>query len=603
MPRAVYVKTSAEFSNGRDYVRTGEKNPEFKVEVVDEKNDPNIGFLNGDSIDGIGKTFSTDRSENLMQTGKYEIQVEFPADSNYKIAYANNGIGKFEVKQENPELDVNYQITGDKGNGDWYIKNLAVSPIVSAGYDTIRVSMNGGATYTSGSSINLEEKDSKKGEISIQLYDSKTGAVTSWKTIEERIDQTPPKFISYSISQGDSILYDSAPMTGGLYFPTRGMLTFGTYFNRTVTVTVRYQDTASGLSTLHYGLYGAEITNTALFGTTDEDGYATATFEIYQTDPEQAGEINFYATDVAGNDGAPLKLARGAASDWSVELSGPVIEDFHVMAGKSQQEYVENGSGKYYSNCTAVVDVQDTISGIYGITWYINGTPFEERVSNTNVKQTEVTFEKKIKKETVLSETGEYSIYAVIEDNAGNEVTTSTIQFKVDDEPPVIDITSDYDTWQTSIKLEFDTYDTLSGVDYVNVTDADGNLLTHHVGEVEDGIHHCSFEITKKGTYYIIAVDKAGNINKTEIHADKVSSEIPKCPDITITPEDADGMMAGIKLCHPLQSAMLRKQEMILKPLQSISFGKKEKRISEQYRFLSQELLQKSRFQMKESII
>ena len=543
LQRKVPVITSAEFSKGKYYVRTGEDNPEFKVTVDTGNSEPDTGFIKPDSIDKEeGITFSTDR-EDLMEEGKYYIEVSFSESSNYKAVQVEGTRGIFEVIQETPIVDKNYQITGTKGLNGWYVKDLAVSPITKAGYNTIRVSTDGGKTFETGSIINLKENASKEGRIWIQLYDSETHAVTSWKEIAERIDQTSPEYISYSISQsGETLFEGDAMMQGGLYFPTRGMLTFGTYFNKTVTVTVKYKDTASGLSTLSYGLYGAAAgTKTIAFGATDEEGYATATFEIYQADTEKSGNIKFYATDAAGNKGAVLELRRNNASDWSVESSGPVIEDFFVTAGETQQEYVADKSEKYYSNCMAVVNVRDTISGIYGITWYINGRSFEERVSNTASKQMEASFEKKIDYTTVSSADGQYSVYAVIEDNAGNEVMTRTIQFKADDEPPVVNITSDYDKWQAKINLEFDVYDALSGVDYINVTDENGRLITYDAEISENGTHHCSFEITKKGIYYIVAADVTGNTVKETIQVDKVSSEIPECPDITVSSKEADG--------------------------------------------------------------
>ena len=454
--------------------------------------------------------------------------------------------GTFKVIQEVPNEHVNYEISGTKGNLNWYIKNPAQIKTVNGWYDTIRISTDGSTVAAVGENlIDISEEEYPKGtSLYIQLYDSATGAVTSWGALNVKMDQNAPEFISYSLSQNGDTLYDSAPVQGGLYFPTKGMLTFGNYFNNTVNVTVKYKDTASGLSTLKYGLYGETAgTRTALFGSTDEEGYAIATFEICKGVVEQAGIITFYASDIAGNEGTTLTLQRDGSYEWSVETTGPVIDSFLIKAGKKQLEYVVDGSDEYYSNCTAVVNVSDTVSGIYSIAWDVNGNRYEEeRVGNTTAKQTTWVFDKDINNTTFPCENGEYSVYAVITDNAGNEITTDTIQFKVDDEPPVIEANnSEYDTWQTKVKLEFDTYDDLSGLKYINVTDADGNLVEHHVERVEDGVSYCYFETVKKGTYYIIVSDKAGNISKEEIILTKVSNETPECPTVTFVPEEANG--------------------------------------------------------------
>lgn len=538
-PRPVYVKTRAEFTNGRDYVRTGEKNPVLIVEEDKDNQRDGTGFLNGATIENQGITASTKRQDGSTEKGTYAIEAVFPEGSNYQAAYIDkSALGEFEVIEEEPKKGGNYRITGTKGNDDWYIETPAKAlPIDGSGYNEIRISKDGSTVYRSGSTVDLREEDFAKGSnLYIQLYDSTTGAVTGWKKINVKVDETAPEYIGYKLSQGDDILYDETPIENGLYFPTKGMLTFGSYFNRTVKVTVTYRDTTSGLSSLSYGLYGEPAgTRAAFFTPKDEDGYATATFEIYQMDTEKAGKINFYAEDIAGNKGEGYDLKRGEASDWSVELSGPVIESFYVTTGESQQEYT--GGKEYYSNCTAVVKVSDKVSGIHSIAWDVNGTRYpEERVGDTEAKQTTWSFQTPVNQTTFPSTNGDYSIYAVIADNAGNEVTTNTISLKVDDEPPIINVTSYDGSWQTKAQVKFNASDTLSGVDYIKVLGPDGSQIAHQEEE-KNNIYYCSFEITQKGNYSIIVADKAGNTTTKEIVSDKVSSEVPECPDITIHPE------------------------------------------------------------------
>lgn len=543
--RPVYLKTSAVLPDDRNYIRTGEQNPEFSAEEYTKYNSSAIGLVDGDSVESLGVLFSTTRPVDLTVEGEYSISAEAAADANYEVLPNDSIKGKFKVIQEVPNEHVNYELSGTKGNQNWYIKNPVQIKPINNWYDTIRISKDGNTVYTSGKLVDISEEEYPKGtSIYIQLYDSVTGAVTSWGMLNVNLDQTAPQFISYSLSQDGTALYDSAPVQGGLYFPTKGMLTFGNYFNNTVNVTVKFKDATSGLSALKYGLYGEEAgTRTALFGSTDEEGYAIATFEICKGVVEQAGAVLFYATDIAGNDGAVLTLQRDGTYEWSVETTGPVIDSFFIKTGEKQLEYVVSGSQDYYSKCNAVVNVSDTVSGIYSIAWDVNGTRYEEeRVGNTGAKQTSWIFNKAINNSSFPSEGGKYDVYAVITDNAGNEIKTDTIQFKVDDEKPVIEEeNSNYDTWQTQAKLEFDTYDELSGLKYISVTDSEGNLIEHHVEKVKDGVSYCYFETVKKGTYYIIVSDKAGNINTKEITFTKVSNEKPECPTVAILPKEADG--------------------------------------------------------------
>ena len=542
--RTVYLKTYAELTNGKDYICAGEADPVFKVEEdVEEKNEYQ-GFVAGDSIESLGEiTFTTDRPEDLTIEGTYSIWASSDAASNYKVKVDREDEGQYKVVMEDPEDGENYEISGTLGNKNWYIQNPAQAKALG-GYDTVRISKDGSTVFATGSVVDLSEKDYPRDtDIYIQLYNSVTGAVTSWKYLEIKLDQNGPEFISYTLTQDNTNLYDSAPVEGGLYFPTRGMLTFGSYFNKTVTVTVKYKDETSGLSTLHYGLYGeAADSRSAKFGITDADGYAIASFEILKEAVEKTGVISYYAEDIAGNKGAEYNLERDGATDWGVEMSGPVIDTFAVKAGEKQLEYVVNGSSEYYANCTAFLEVTDMVSGIYSIEWNVNGTSYgEERVSNTSAKQTQWTFSKDINHTNFASEGGYYSIFAIVRDNAGNEVSTDTMSFYVDDEPPVITITSDYDVWQQKARVEFEAYDLLSGIKYINVTDANGNIIDHHVDRVENGISYCYFEVAERGTYQILVCDKAGNLSTESINVQKVSVEVPMCPEVTITPAEPEG--------------------------------------------------------------
>lgn len=543
-PRLVFLKTYAVFLNGKNYVRTGEKEPEFRVEEDTSYSQSGTGFVGDDSIDDLKPiTFSSDRVD-LMMPGTYIISAESSASSNYEIMITAKGQGKYTVKEEAPEEGVNYTITGTKGNDNWYITNPAQIQISDHNdYDTVRISKDQSNIFAFGSPVDLSEKDFPVGtSIYVQLYNSVTGAVTSWKKIDVLLDETVPEYISFTITQDSDTLYDSNS-PDGLFFPTKGMVTFGNYYNNVVTVTLKYKDETSGLSKLQYGLYGEEAgTRTpATFVEKDTDGYAVARFEILKAVAETAGIINYYAEDEAGNKGRTYTLQRlDGASEWIVETAGPVIDSFVIKAGENQLQNVVSGNPNYYSNCTAVLEVSDDISGIYSVTWNVNGVAQEEeRVTNTSAKQKNWIFNKDINNTNFPCEDGEYTVYAVITDNAQNTVTTESVTFKTDDEAPTIDVTTDYDQWLPSIKLEFNTYDELSGIDYIKVADANGEIIEYVVEKVEDGISYCYFETGKKGNYNVTVCDKAGNINTIPIALDKISDETPDCPTVTFIPEDA----------------------------------------------------------------
>lgn len=557
-PRTVNFKVV--LREDKKQLRTGEADPdpekgEVWLEEDEDRNNSNEGFLPPDTIDDFldSVTYSTNRSD-VMQTGSYRIEAEADTESNYKIGHLEKAY--FEVVQDEPS-DSNYQIVGTKGNDNWYINHAPYIVPVGGVYNTVRISKTeSGENYTAGSNVSISEEDYPRGTlIYIQLYDSVSGAVTSWKKLDVSVDETVPKFIGYSISMGDSLIYeenmtesgvilgeDAQVIEGGLYFPSKGrMLTFGSYFNNTLTVTVKYQDETSEPSQLYYSLFGRDANySTAIFGTADEDGCATARFEI----PAGLGTVNFYAADKAGNiQSNSEKLTRAGIDEWSVEADGPEWI-FEVKSGDDSTgeplKNVVNGSNDYYSKCNAYLSVKDQQSGIYSVAWNINGISYEERVNDTAHKVEEAEFTKAITAD-YPSTNGHYTVFATITDNAGNTSTTKTYDFYVDDEPPVVEYDEQYDKPVPEIEFTFNAYDDLSGINYIKVVDEEGNIIEHHQGKEEDGNIVCFFKTSKKGKYTIIAADKAGNIREETITLSNVSNAVPDCPNISITPENPTG--------------------------------------------------------------
>ena len=550
--RKVYLKTYSD----RPTIEIGEPTPvdSFHLDVddtVELGNDE--GFVEGESVGDLGEvTFSVfpDRTDLKLETS-YRIQVSVGTDSNYQVIVNSSSEGVFEVIKMMPIRDTNYRIAGSYNESSgWYIGGPAqISPIQSAGYDTVHVSKDR-SDYLSGTEaapVNIN--DDKDGQYYIRLYNSITKAETGWEPITVKVDESAPVYESFTISAGGTELTDGQEISGGLYFPGVGRkLTFGNYFNKTITVTVTYKDEVSGLSTLHYSIYGGEEKQT--FFVRKEDGTATANFEIAAGVENERGEISFWADDIAGNNEvSPNKLSSDGVTEWSVEEKEPAIKSFSVLAGEYHAVKVENGSDTYYRNCLAVLEVADLVSGIYDVTWNVNGEIINERVSVENSRQTEYIFEKAINIANFPSAAradGKYVVYATVSDNADNTITTDTIEFYVDDEPPVLNIAENYDkTWQDIARLEFNTYDLLSDIKYINVTDSAGNLIEHRVEYVDESgderISYCYFEVTQKGTYYVIVSDNAGNIAKEQIVFTKVSGLVPNCPEVTIDPANPNG--------------------------------------------------------------
>ncbi len=551
--RIVFVKTSAllDSNSVREYVRAGEKdNPQLLVEEDKDKyKGENCGFINGDEVklqDAILFTVPERDDYSMLEDGvskkTYTIDVSEPEDSNYQYVLDRNDMGKFDVILEEPELGETYWIDGNLTADGWYgaSSDRILRPKSGGGYDRICTSDG-----EEGEQIVLTEENTKDGTITFQLKDSRTGAFTSWKTIEVKVDTTAPEYIGYTLEEGGTNVPGS-----GLYFPSEGGdITFGNYYNHTIKFTIRYRDVRSNPKTLYYTLTGSLGSNkemTALFGEADENGYATASFEIMAGAEDKIGTILFAADDKAGNRESFSHTMERHGTEWAVEQTVPTVSPLTVKAGEIT---VSNNADRYYADCTAYVTADDVTAGIYGITWYVNDEEIFERVSPSSQKVKNYTFTLPINEasfETEDSAKGQYEVSAVVWDNAKNHSEkTNTVKFMVDDVPPVLVVTHDYDVYTQKAKVTFYTYDELSGVGHIDVYDANGNQCTYVVEKTEkneDGymVSYCYFETTAKGDYKIVIEDKAGNLTSENIKLDKVSDEIPDCPTVTVTPEIND---------------------------------------------------------------
>lgn len=545
--RNVFVKTSVSYRYGRNYVRAGESvNPQILVIEDKEKNTGDNGFIGSDArlLSTLAVPYlKPERDDSIMsspdETKTYQVLVNAMDTSNYNFIQNSadqTAIAEFDVVLESLTDDL-YQFSTVASIDGWYggSDTIQLQPITTKGYDQIRLT-EGGAWQ---SAITLTKENTQNNKITFQLGDSTTGAYTAWKTITVKIDQEAPEFIGYEIEA------KGAGVPGeGLYFPSVGeSVSFGNYFNKSVTFSIRYKDERSTPENLYYSLSGTlgnGAWQSVKFGEADADGIAIAKFEILADAVDKIGTIQFYAEDEAGNIETQINtLKRNGADEWAVETSGPEIVSWGVKSGEIT---VVDGSDRYYSDCTAYVTAQDMTSGIYSITWYINGTPYTERVSSTDVKVSSANFEKAINATAYPSVDGTYTVYAIVTDNAGNHsLQSKPITFMVDDEMPVVDVVRNYDTYQQKVKLEFTTYDKLSGIQYIKVEDENGeaDYSVEPAGKNEDGydVSYCFMETVKKGDYFIEVSDKAGNLYKETITLDKVSSEVPPCPEVEFSPD------------------------------------------------------------------
>lgn len=549
--RWVYLKTISAVKS----VLAGVQTPFDAFDVVEDSaanSQGTMGLVAGDTIADLGEIqYTTSRPEDdLTKTGTYSVRAKTTADSNYSIQMRDSADAKgtFDVVQEDPILDKNYFIQAQRGEDGWYTgTDGKVVAKTDSAYDTVWISEDG-VNFVSGGT--LKEEYSGNPNLKIYLTNSKTGAITSVGTFNIKYDISKPQYIGYTV---DELEYssDTLPSLAGkvLYFPNKGgAFDFGTYVRSVVTIRVQYESDTSGLSRLQYGLFGEDVTTRSTqFNTTT----GIATIQILKDSiadaDSKAGVIRCQAVDRAGNKSDPIVLKPTAAGDgyeWSVETAGPSIEPLTVYSGEKKNVLVIDQSGvaekdmAYYNHCQARLSVTDPVSGIHSITWHINGTDEDETVGDATRKVSAKDFVKN------LAATGTdepYTVSATVRDNAGNEVETNQITFKVDDVAPELTVDYDEHVWSKETTISFTTSDDLSGIYYARVTDADGKTIDCDLGSPVDGLYSASFQAVKKGQYSIEVSDKAGNITRWTKNIEKISTMVPECPGVSFVPESPDG--------------------------------------------------------------
>ena len=540
--REVNVRTSAVLPDGRSYVRAGEANPQFVAQEIatDEKNK---GLIEADKSrlnDLITLTTDPERDDSGMTTSRddtYRVVPADTADSNYKFNFNYSDLGTFKVRLES--ADSLFDAIGKTESG-WYGEGSKIIPKADSGYDQIR-----GAVGSEDDEIILTEENTAGEKITFQLYDSQTGAYTAFTTFPVKVDLTKPEFISCEVIENGIDTGD------GLFFPSAGgQVSLGHYYNKSITFKVSYKDTGSGANKLVYSLSGnlTDASDTAgqeVSFVTRNDGIAVFTFTIPVRElMDQKGGIQFYAKDAADNTSDLLNLCQ-AGDEWIVEQTAPSIDMIIKAGGSSSTDGITitgEDQNTYYGKVKAYLSATDNTSPITSITWIVNGKEYVKKMTDEKLQVSDTLAINATS--FVAEEGGVFTVSAYVTDKAGNDsLTTNPITFKVDDVEPVVTISDGYDSYQQEVKLEFNAYDELSGVKYINVKDMNtGTMIQHKVDKVEmneEGYatSYCYIQTTKKGSYTIEVSDNAGNVYTETIVLDKVSNEVPACPSVTFTPE------------------------------------------------------------------
>ncbi|MDO5155372.1 MAG: hypothetical protein Q4D51_05355 [Eubacteriales bacterium] len=543
------------FTNGKNYVRAGEADPKIVFEVknsADLKGDDGTDWLENIKYDTTRPSdLEAERKGNEACTVTNVNTDGVKIGSNYHLI-PDTSNAKFEVIKEETEEGINFAISGIKKTKDhtWYyggsnLENPAgVSFETKDGYNTVVLSVNGNPkTYKNGDKIT---EDINSDNVQIYLLSDKkdggTGAVTKPITISLKYDQSAPEYQGYHVTELGYTSGTEIP-SGGFYFPgVGGVMDFGTYSKATLNIDIKYADSASGLKTLHYGLFGANPTEETFVNFDKASGVAT--IKLLADSVAKIGYIKCYAQDEAGNVSKTIHLSPIGDNpyEWSVESIAPVVKKFQVTGQIDDGQIVSVNSGReWYNHCNAELVVGDAVAGLHEIKLFVNDKVIPTTYTDKIVEDKTIT--QAISKSVAAPKAdASYTVYAKIFDNAGNEVETDHITFKVDDVPPTLDVNYKEGVWTNDEKVTFTVSDSLSGVNYVRVTDSKGKTLDCYLDKQgASGVYTGSFQASEKGKYIVIATDKAGNTNRWEQEINHISNKVPSCPVISVVPATPNG--------------------------------------------------------------
>lgn len=534
-PRTVHVTTKPTYPDGQDYILAGQT-PVFMVEV-DESDLPEA-TANTDKL--LIKTVVAGHyvceygAPDYLPGESYRIGIDTQNEEllstlkNYKLEVTE---GILVVRQGAPLYLDDYFISGNRlDNSKWYyLSEPMVQATADSDYDTVYLtndSLAAAKTYEPGlfktSATVSEEMCSANQKLYIQLANSRTGAVTSMQEVEIYVDITAPEVDT------DNIRVESVNTSGLSKFGN--FLSFGNFFRESLKITVPVTDALSGTDKLIYYLDGDTVGKEVAI----VNGEASLNVNAKYT-----GEIALKSSDLAGNVSNKADIIGvGGSTYWVVENEAP---DLSVTAKDAEGNNVYQGENYYYKSVNLTVDVQDMDAGVAYIEWTIsrNGNVIEDAVKE------EVTNKSQLVEQTsftrTITDSGKYEITIRAYDNADNYTDlTEPVTFIVDGTAPLIQVTPEnYDqSWAAKKTITFTVTDLESGVDMLSVRNTEGNYPYIIVEGQEDTY---TFDVTKKGTYTIKAVDKAGNKNEVTLTFEKVSAEIPEDPTVTVDPLLAEG--------------------------------------------------------------
>ena len=273
-----------------------------------------------------------------------------------------------------------------------------------------------------------------KGIYSIWAVDQ-AGNISEVQTVDIHIDKTNP-----TLADGEAVTF--VQKNNNYFSKVLNFLTFGTYFNSEIEVTVKVKDDASGIQSISLISSDENMKPKLVADSFKKDGL-TAEAEFIIPAEEFVGSFTVEVTDNVTN--AKSYLVTKDNSNIVADNSGIIMLE-QVAPSASidvtpKENVSSNGGNQYNGDVTYTITVQDVESGVNTVVLDVNGTKYEYDYSELSVNNTDkIQYTINTDDEGIqINEDGSYIVEAYVIDNAGNTTTKEIITYKDETSPVITD--------------------------------------------------------------------------------------------------------------------------------------------------------------------
>lgn len=340
----------------------------------------------------------------------------------------------------------------------WYSGSVTVSGVI----DNVKQSFNGvdyatdieKVYYSEGASLadRIEAEfdpatnrytfktvdDDYQGVYSIWAVD-KAGNVSDVKQVNINIDKTVP-----TLESGEAVSF--VQKNTNQFASVLNFLTFGTFFNKEIEVTVKVKDEASGIHGLSLKTNDEKVVPKMVADSFEKDGLtAKATFIL---DEEKfKGTFHVDVTDNVNNNKSYLVTKDN--SNMKADNSGVTLIEKNPPSAKitiQPQENVESNGDEYNGDVIFDIAVQDGVAaeedeaGINTVSIYVNDKPYKE-YDFSAAKENRPAIASVSTDDVEKNIDGKYHVSVYTIDNAGNTNTAEKTVYIDKTSPKITDFT------------------------------------------------------------------------------------------------------------------------------------------------------------------